>query len=153
MRRHACRHRPIHQLDGLNGAVRPRPVQYGDWRSSGRPARHHMAIWATFASTTTAKCGRFLFPCMIRGAVGHRIALCVGMRADIGPFIISSPYTNRTEMSVFYSYCVCEMGRASTQVGHLGHPHVQKYTVLCTHLVLTYIGNDNRHAVAPYGGK
>ena len=107
-----------------------------------------MAIWATFTSTTTAKCGRFLFPCMIRGAGSYRIALCDGMRADIGPFIISSAYTNRTEMSVFYSYCVCEMGRASTQVGHLGLLHVQEYTVLGTYLVLIYIGNDDRHAVA-----
>ena len=112
-----------------------------------------MAIWATFASTTLTEHKQVVLPYMFRCAVGYRIALCDGMRADISPFIISSPYTNRTEMSVFYSYCACEMGRASTQVGHLGHPHVQKYTVLCTHLVLTYIGNDNRHAVAPYGGK
>ena len=68
-------------------------------------------------------------PMYVRGAGSYRIALCDGMRADIGPFISSTAYTNRTEMSVFYSYCVCEMGRASTQVGYQGHLHAQEYTI------------------------
>ena len=68
-------------------------------------------------------------PVYVRGAFSYRIALFDGMRAYIGPFIISSAYTNRTEMSVFYSYCVCEMGRICTQVGYQGHLHAQEYTV------------------------